>query len=247
MYPEIPYDGLTWPITQHAGVISESVLRGLLEACSLCAGKRVNPTAINAYLVDNGILTANFRADSQQVDAWRDYQQILSELGLIFSTAVSNEVLLTPISVAFIDGTISFEELLTLQLFKYQYPNGHKTQISPSLRNSFPEGTFNYESVAHMQALNGIQVRPAVLTWTVLMQLYQQGADPSVSVDEMQRYLVRATKNSDARACTAAIVASRAGTFSYEPLARARRNMQDWMKLLGATPLFNLSKNRLCL
>ena len=101
MYPEIPYDGLTWPITQHAGVISESVLRGLLEACSLCAGKRANPTAINAYLVDNGILTANFRTDSQQVDAWRDYQQILSELGLIFSTAVSNEVLLTPVSVAF--------------------------------------------------------------------------------------------------------------------------------------------------
>lgn len=247
MYPEIPYDGLTWPITQHAGVISESVLRGLLEACSLCAGKRANPTAINAYLVDNGILTANFRTDSQQVDAWRDYQQILSELGLIFSTAVSNEVLLTPVSVAFIDGTISFEELLTLQLFKYQYPNGHKTQISPSLRNSFPEGAFDYESVAHMQALNGIQVRPAVLIWTVLMQLYQRGADPSVSVDEMQRYLVRATKNSDASACTSAIIASREGTFSCEPLSRARRNMQDWMKLLGATPLFNILNNSLCL
>lgn len=247
MYPEIPYDGLTWPITQHAGVISESVLRGLLEACSLCAGKRVDPTTINSNLVDNGILTANFRTDSQHIDAWRDYQQILSELGLIFSTAVSNEVLLTPVSVAFIDGTISFEELLTLQLFKYQYPNGHKTQISPPLKNSFPKGTFNYESVAHMQASNGIQVRPAVLIWTVLMQLYQLGADPSVSVDEMQRYLVRATKNSDARACTTAIVASRAGTFSYEPLARARRNMQDWMKLLSTTPLFNLTNRRLCL
>ena len=247
MYPEIPYEGLSWPITQHAGVISESVLRGLLEACSLCAGKRVAPTAINAFLVDNGILTANFRTDSQQVDAWRDYQQILSELGLIFSTAVSDEVLLTPVSVAFIDGTISYEELLTLQLFKYQYPNGHKTQISPSLRNSFPAGTFNYESVAHMQALNGIQIRPAVLIWTVLMQLYQQGADPSVSVDEMQRYLVRATKNSDAKACTAAVIASRAGAFSYEPLARARRNMQDWMKLLGATPLFDRANSRLYL
>lgn len=247
MYPEIPYDGLTWPITQHAGVISESVLKGLLEACSLCAGKRVNPAAINAYLVGNGILTANFRADSQQVDAWRDYQQILSELGLIFSTAISNELLLTPVSVAFVDGTISFEELLTLQLFKYQYPNGHKTQISPSLRNSFPDAAFNYESVAHMQASNGIQIRPAVLVWTVLIQLYQKGTDPSVSVDEMQRYLVRATRNSDASACTAAIIASRAGRLSYEPLARARRNMQDWMKLLGATPLFKLVDDRLYL
>ncbi|MBQ8636839.1 MAG: hypothetical protein IJ423_02445 [Clostridia bacterium] len=247
MYPEIPYDGLTWPVTQHAGVISENVLRGLLEACSLCAGKQVNSVMINKYLIDNGILTANFRADSQQVDAWRDYQQILSELGLIFSTAVSSEVILTPVAVAFIDGTISFEELLTLQLFKYQYPNGHKTQISPSLKSSFPEGAFNYESVAHMQALNGIQVRPAVLVWTVLMQLYNQGADSSVSVDEMQRYIVRATKNSDAEACANAIISSRTGDFSCTALSRARRNMQDWMKLLGSTPLFYVSDSRLYL
>lgn len=245
MYPEIPYEGLTWSMNHHAGVISESVLRGLLEACSLCAGKRADPTAINTYLRDNGILTANFRADSQQADAWRDYQQILSELGLIFSTSISNEVLLTPISVAFIDGTISFEELLTLQLFKYQYPNGHKTQISPSLRNSFPKGTFNYKSVAHMQASNGIQVRPAVLVWMVLMRLYQQGIAPSVSVDEMQKYIVRATKNSDANACATAIILSRSGSVSYPSLARARRNMQDWMKLLGTTPLFYISNNRL--
>jgi len=245
LYPDIPYQGLTWPMTQHAGVISEPVLRGLLEACSLCAGQVVNPALINSYLVNNGILTANFRADSQQVDAWRDYQQILSELGLIYSTSVSKEILLTPVSVAFIDGTISFEELLTLQLLKYQYPNGHKTQISPSLKNSFPEGTFKFESVAHMQALNGIQLRPAVLTWTVLFQLFQAGANPSISVDEMQRYLVRCTKNSDASLCSTAIIASRSGALSYDPLARARRNMQDWMKLLGATPLFDIIQNKL--
>lgn len=247
MYPDVPYEGLSWPITQHAGVISENVLRGLLEACSLCVGKQVNPTAINSYLISKGILTANFRSDSQQMDAWRDYQQILSELGLIFSTAISKEVLLTPVSIAFIDGTISFKELLTLQLFKYQYPNGHKTQISPSLRNSFTGNSFNYESVAHMQALNGIQLRPAVLVWTVLLLLYQQGEDCSVSVDEMQRYLVRATKNSDAQSCTTAIIASRKNHLSYSPLPRARRNMQDWMKLLASTPLFDISDNKLYL
>lgn len=245
MYPEIPYEGLTWPITQHAGVISKTVLRGLLEACSLCAGKSANSALINAYLTNNNILTANFRSDSQQEDAWRDYQQILSELGLIFSTQVSQEILLTPIAVAFIDETISFEELLTLQLFKYQYPNGHKTQISPSLRDSFQGRSFNYESVAHLQALNGIRIRPAVLIWSVLNQLYRTGHEPNVSVDEMQRYIVRCTKNSDAALCVSAIISSRAGTISYEPLTRARRNMQDWMKLLGATPLFDLVKNKL--
>lgn len=245
MYPEIPYEGLTWPITQHAGVISEAVLRGLLEACSLCAGQPANPALINTYLIDNNILTANFRSDSQQVDAWRDYQQILSELGLIFSTQISQEILLTPVSVAFIDGTISFEELLTLQLFKYQYPNGHKTQISPSLRNSFPDGTFDYESVAHLQALSGIQIRPAVLIWTVLMQLYRFGHEPSVSVNEMQRYIVRCTRNSDASLCASAIISSRTSTITYRPLTRARRNMQDWMKLLGSTPLFDIIQNKL--
>lgn len=245
MYPEIPFEALTWPITQHAGVISKEVLRGLLEACSLCAGKNVNSALINDYLINAGILTANFRADSQQVDAWRDYQQILSELGLIFSTQISSEIILTPVAVAFIDGTISFEELLTLQLFKYQYPNGHKTQISPSLRNSFSEGAFEYESVAHLQAANGILIRPAVLIWTVLIQLYKFGYEPSVSVDEMQKYVVRCTKNTDAELCVAAIVAGRAGADSCEPLTRARRNMQDWMKLLGATPLFDIVQNKL--
>ena len=245
MYPEIPFDGLTWPITQHAGVISKTVLRGLLEACSLCAGQPANSKLINDYLINKGILTANYRSDSQQEDAWRDYQQILSELGLIFSTQISPKIILTPVAVAFIDGTISFEELLTLQLFKYQYPNGHKTQISPSLRNSFPEGAFEYESVAHLQAISGIQIRPAVLIWTVLMQLYKNGYEPSVSVDEMQRYIVRCTKNSDATLCVAAIISGRVGMISYEPLMRARRNMQDWMKLLGITPLFDIVQNKL--
>ena len=75
MYPNIPYEGLSWPITQHAGVLKAEVFDGLLNACLLCKGEAIDAKKINGHLVDNGILTANVRADSNQVDAWRDYQQ----------------------------------------------------------------------------------------------------------------------------------------------------------------------------
>lgn len=247
MYPNIPYEGLTWPMTQHAGVISETVLKGLLEACSLCAGKEADAVIINNYLIQKGILTANIRADSQQPDAWRDYQQILSELGLIFSTAVSREIILTPVAIAFIEGSLSYEELLTLQLLKYQYPNGHKTQISPSLRESFPNDSFTYESVAHLQAMSNIRIRPAVIVWLVLSKLLEKGESPSITVDEMQSYLVRCTTNEDVDFCVQAIIDNRKAVKSLPPLPRARRNMQDWMKLLSNTPLFVLQQKKLVL
>ena len=59
MYPNIPYEGLSWPITQHAGVLKAEVFDGLLNACLLCKGETIDAEKINGYLVDNGILTAN--------------------------------------------------------------------------------------------------------------------------------------------------------------------------------------------
>lgn len=247
MYPDIPYDGLSWPITQHAGVISADVLNGLLSACSTYSGKTIDDAEINADLARRGILTANIRADSEQADAWRDYQQILSELGLIFSTSISQELMLTPVAVAYIDGSITYEELLTLQLLRYQYPNGHKTQISPSLRDSFPAGTFNYKSVAHLQAMNGIRIRPAVVVWRVLYSLLEKGETPALTVDEMQSYVVRCLTNDDSDFCVHAIIDYRRLGKSLAKLPRARRNSQDWLKLLGHTPLFDYQHGQLFL
>ncbi len=247
MYPSVPYEGLTWPLTQHAGVISEDVLKGLLAACAVFSGAVVDDEKINRDLIRRGILTANVRADSEKADAWRDYQQILSELGLIFSTGVSPKIILTPVAMAFMDGTLTYEEVLTLQLLRYQYPNGHKTQISPALRNSFPAGAFHYESVTELQAANGICVRPAVVVWRVLFGLFQKGEAPTLSVDEMQSYVVRCLTNSDAELCTQAIVDFRHSGKGLEPLPRARRNSQDWLKLLAHTPLFEYRQRQLVL
>ena len=226
MYPNIPYEGLSWPITQHAGVLKAEVFDGLLNACLLCKGETIDAEKINGYLVNNGILTANIRADSNQVDAWRDYQQILSEFGLIYSTRISKVLTLTPIAMAYLNKSLSYSELITLQLLRYQYPNGHKSQLSPSLMQ---------------QAHYNIQIRPAALIWKILYKLWESGEQPTLSLDEMQGYAVRCTDMSDYLPCTESIIESRHGGQQLQPLTRARRNMADWAKLLSQTLLFNVS------
>ncbi len=240
MYPTVPYDGISWPVTQHAGVISKDVLLGLLDACVLCNGKTIDPKKINEYLVDHNILTANIRSDSHQVDAWRDYQQILSEFGFIYSTRISKVLRLTPVALALISGRLTYEEAITLQIMRYQYPNGHKSQLSPSLIDSYGS-EFTFTSYTEMQEANGILFRPAILVWDILYSLWQSGELSVLSLDEMQTYVVRCTCHNDVEPCIRAIVDSRNGVSSLSPLPRARRNMADWLKILNQTPLFTLS------
>ena len=240
MYPRIPYEGLSWPITQHAGVLKEEVFDGLINACLQCRGEIVDAKRINDYLVTNGILTANIRADSNQVDAWRDYQQILSEFGLIHSTRLSKVLTLTPVAMAYLNHNLTYRELITLQLLRYQYPNGHKSQLSPSLIQSYGED-FRYESFTELQAHYGILIRPAVIVWKILYGLWEHGEQPILSLDEMQRYAVRCIEMTDISACAMSIIDARHNGVVLPPLTRARRNMSDWMKLLAQTLLFNLN------
>lgn len=241
MYPSVPYDGMSWPMTQHAGVLDGTVIDGLLNACILCNGKKANPEIINGYLVEHGILTANFRADSGQSDAWRDYQQILSEFGLLVSTRVSKEIRLTPVALAYLENRITFNELITLQVLRYQYPNGHKSQLSQSLIDSYGKG-FTFENYTEMQDELGIQIRPAVLVWQALFSLWQHGETSVViTLDEMQKYLVRCMRQSDIDECVKCILKDRHEGISLSPLSRARRNMADWMKIMGQTLLFKIN------
>ena len=212
----------------------------MLNACLLCKGGTINAEKINGYLVNTGILTANVRADSNQVDAWRDYQQILSEFGLIYSTRISKVLTLTPIAMAYLNHSLSYSELITLQLLRYQYPNGHKSQLSPSLMQSYGKN-FNYESFTELQAHYNIQLRPAALIWKILYKLWESGEQPILSLNEMQGYAVRCTAMSDCFSCAESIIESRHDGQQLQPLTRARRNMADWMKLLSQTLLFNVS------
>ncbi|SFE61361.1 hypothetical protein [Succiniclasticum ruminis] len=242
MYPDIPYDGLSWPITQHAGVLSKDVVDGLLNACLLCNSEEVKAEIINEYLVQNGILTMNVRADSNQVDAWRDYQQILSEFGMIYSTRISKVIRLTPVAMAYLSHRISYEEMIALQVLRYQYPNGHKSQLSPSLKESYGR-EFNFDTFTEMQEECGILIRPAVMVWQILYELWQRGEQAVLSLDEMQRYVVRCLKHTDLKACCACILQSRHAGEDLPALTRARRNMSDWLKIMNQTPLFKLNTN----
>ena len=242
MYPEIPYEGLSWPMTQHAGVLTQSVLDGLLNACLLCNGQAVNAEIINGYLVENGILTMNVRSDSNQIDAWRDYQQILSEFGLIYSTRISKVIRLTPVAMAYLAKRITYKEMITLQVLRYQYPNGHKSQLSPSLKGSYGK-EFTFDTFTELQENCGILIRPAVLVWETLYELWQRGERSVLSLDEMQRYVVRCLRHSDVPICVDFIIRGRNGDIELESLQRARRNMSDWLKILNQTPLFKLNAN----
>lgn len=244
MYPDIPNNDITWNLTQHAGVIDKNVVRILLEACAHYSGQCVDNITINNNITSQNVLSQNLRKDSNRMDVWRDYQQILSELGLIYSTRVSREILLTPIAVAFLDGEISYEELITLQLLKYQYPNGHKTQMGPHVKHGYAEA-IGAASYTEVQASYGMLVRPAVLIFTIMNLLLDAGELPELSVDEMQTYVVRCLKNTDAPFCVQYIINARRGTIALSPLPRARRNMQDWIKILIQTPLFTSSDFRI--
>ena len=240
MYPAVPYEGISWPITQHAGVLSKTVLDGLLNACLLCNNERPNAQIINNYLIEHGILTENYRTDSNQSDAWRDYQQILSEFGLLYSTRVCRDIRLTPVAMAYLEHRIDYEETIGLQIMRYQYPNGHKSQLSPSLKASFGEN-FPYESYTEMQDALNICFRPAVLVLQILYALWSAGEQSVITLDEMQTYVGRCLRHSDVEACVRMIVNGRNHSQQLAPLPRARRNMADWMRVLNQTALFTLS------
>lgn len=135
------------------------------------------------------------------------------------------------------DGAISYEELMTIQLLKYQYPNGHKTQMGIKFKMGLPVSMRNF-SLAEVQASYGILLRPAVLIFTILAYLLKHNEASSLSVDELQTYAVRCLTNDDATLCAQFIIRSRKGEEKLLPLPKARRNMQDWIKLLAQSPLF---------
>lgn len=239
MFPDAPYSGFTWHLTQHMGVVNPTNLYPILWAAATFRDLTDPALRINEYLVANSVLTANIRSDSGQADAWRDYQQFLSELGLIFSTEVVRRITPTPLGLAYLDGSVSFEELITLQCLRYQYPNGHKVVISTSLRSQLANTRYaTTTNLARLQQMAGVQIRPAVLVWQILRGLDARGDRATLTVDELRRYLMRCATHGEAEDCVDAIISSRYGGPQYGPVSSTARNAQDWIKFLQLSPLF---------
>ena len=227
------------------GVIAPVTLYKILEAAATYRDALKATEEINQSIVASGILTPNVRSDSGRTDAWRDYQQILSELALIFSTQVVRRITLTPLGLSFLDGSLSFSEVMSLQALRYQYPNGHKFDVEREvlvpLRGT-PLGDAG--SLTRLQQLAGVEIRPAVLVWQVLRGLIQADQRGVLSIDEIQVHLMRCSTHVQTNDCVASIVAARGGRSLLLPMARGRRNAQDWIKFLSYTPIFDAVTGR---
>ena len=243
MYPDLPYPGHSWRLNHHTGVFTPTNLYQILLA-SITYATATDPAAeINNYMIANDLFTPNIRADTGQPDAWRDYQQVLSELGLIFSTRTLQPITPTSLGLAFLDGSFSFSEVLTMQAFRFQYPNGHHTQISPSLRQALAATpTAGVTDLATLQDISGVRLRPAVLIWHILLRLEAVGLEPELNVNEVECYLMRCATQHDAEHCLRALTEARQGRATLPRLGQsARRNAQDWLRFLALTPFFDLS------
>ena len=241
MYPNPPYEGFTWHLTQHMGVIAPTNLYQILLAAATYSDSPDPSAQINEYIIANNLWTANVRRDSGQPDAWRDYQQVLSELGLIFSTRVLRRITLTPLGLAYLDCTVTFTEFMALQALRYQYPNGHKLQISPRLSQTVGHTWFNQASnLAALQYTSGVLIRPTVLIWRVLRALGQRGHEGRLTVAELLHYVMQCSTHDDTEMCVDSIVdVRRNSSFPPRITGNARRNAQDWIKFLHHTLFFD--------
>ena len=64
----------------------------------------------------------------------------------------------------YIDGTIGYSELFSTQILGYQYPNGHKTDISPAVKSELLQAGMNISvNRTELDANSGILIKPGVL------------------------------------------------------------------------------------
>jgi hypothetical protein len=233
-YPALPFANHTWRISHHQGILTPKVLNALLFAASTYQDSRDPAQEINNYLVTNGIVPPNVRGDSQQADIWRDYQQLLPELGLIPSTRNVSHIQLSPTGLSFLDGGIDFTEFMTVQAFRWQYPNGHNTQRSA--------GDVSQLNFAAQQAEAGILIKPAVLLWQVLDGLRVAGESLGLSAAEIEYFVIPASTHDEIGFVVEAIKQHRASNLAFvSSQSKQRRHASDWMKRLNQTYAFMLN------
>lgn len=219
------------------GVANRETIYQLLWAADTFRNTNDPSYDINNYLIANNLFTPNVRDDSGQPDTWRDYQQILPELGLIVSTKAVSEITLTPIALAFIDKSLSFDEMVTIQALRYQYPNGYKSAISAPLRTELAGTEFSsVETLTELHAITGVRIRPAVLLWQILRRLQSHGMRPTISLREIDSFLLPAITHELTETAFNALIRHRNGSDSLSQ--NVLRTTQEWVRVLCLTPLF---------
>lgn len=241
----LPYPGHSWSFSQHAVGLDPKTLYDFLKCAAPFEGQTEDyDEKITALMIATGVLTPNQRGGTP--DAWRDYQQLLAEIGLIYSTKIVRALTLTELGQMFLAGEIGFSELIGVQALRYQYPNGQKSTIQERLRTELAANNIAAPAtLTEFQASRGILLKPGTLILRVLLELQQAGHSPQLSVSECQAFLLPCRTNQDWTAAFAEVVAHRASPANIDNVNRhARRNVQDWFKLLSKSDFLESDGSR---
>jgi len=245
---KLPYPGYSWSFNHHMGRVNSRELFSLLDA-AYTYGKYPNyRSLVNQALVTDGSFTANVRSDSGQVDAWRDYQQILPDLGLIYSTRYIKQPQLTLIGLMYIDGTIGYSELFSTQVLAYQYPNGHKSDISPSLKIELSQSGMSIPANRiELDVDSRVLIKPGVLILQILVELHRNGYAPTIDTRECLLALVPTICNSDWHDSYTRLISLRQASETFEVDSRRLRDVQEWFQFLGQSDFAVKERNSLFL
>ncbi|ASF45471.1 AlwI family type II restriction endonuclease [Methylovulum psychrotolerans] len=245
MTRQLPYPGHSWSFTQHAVGLEPKTLYDLLKCAAPFEGNIDGyGQKITELMIASGVLTANERNGTP--DAWRDYQQLLAELGLIYSTKICRALTLTELGHMLLAGEIGFSELVGVQALRFQYPNGQKSTIQSRLREELASSSISCpKSLTELQADRQILLKPGALILRILIELYNKGLEPSLSVSECQAFLIPCRTNSEWTMALSEIVVYRKSMSNIDNINRhSRRNIQDWFKFLQKSDFFESGSQR---
>lgn len=241
-----PYDEYSWPLTQHLGKVGDpQILYELLKSAHLFRHDIDRDKNINSRLNNLGIFPKNVRADSKKSDIWRDYQQVLPEIGLMESTRYSKIPTLTNTGLLWLDKEFIFRDLITNQSLKYQYPNGFKLQ--------FPKGINSDNFIrnrASLDASHNILIKPGVLILRVLLEIFKDDnfIIKDLSAVEVVAALMPLQKNSEWSEALCRLKFFRESNVDTIPNLNSRkRHVQEWFRFLSYGYIFELRDNRISL
>lgn len=245
----LAYPGFSWSLTQHVGPVAEpGALYRILSAAHTFRDSAEYAERITDFIIASDILTPNIREDARRPQAWRDYQQVLPELGLIVSTRFTSGIEVTPIGLMFLDGSIGHSELVTTQMLRYQYPNGHKQDISPTQRRLLSSaGIAIPENRCILDSTHGVSIKPAILILRVLLEVYRNAqTEPNLSTTECVSAMLPCKTNAEWPLAYERLLILRRSAPPRPP-AREHRHMQEWFRLLGLSDLFSVERGRISL
>lgn len=237
-----PYDEYSWTFSQHVGKINDiNVLFALLRAADIFRHDKDKDTRINSYLNEIGIIPKNLRADSKKSDIWRDYQQLLPELGLMGSSKYTKYPTLTNLGLLLLDNKVDFESLATNQSLRYQYPNGFKLQLPKGVKS---------ENRAFLDDSNDILIKPAVLILRVLLEVLKDDTlkTKSLNAIEVVNALMPLKKNSDWSIALDILRDIRdKNSLNIPKLKMRKRHVEEWFRFLSYGSIFELTDGRISL